>query len=309
MPELPEVEIIVRDLRPVLLGQKIISWQVKKLRLLKTSLNQFKKFMVGATIRSVGRRAKLILLELSSGYTLLIHLKMTGQLIWSRKARFTHHGINSKVKRRGLPRTEFAAPEFYGGGHPIVGVTSVPNKYTYITVGLSNGGRLYFNDVRTFGYWQLVKSELLAGHFRAIGPEPLDNNFTVAALSQRLQKHRRTTIKAALLNQEVLVGLGNIYVDESLFAAGIRPTRPVAKLTAVEIIKLYKAIRQILKQAIAARGTSFNSYRDGRGRMGSYWGRRLVYGRGGEACPRCRRPIKRIVVAGRGTHYCSKCQR
>ncbi|MBI5733879.1 MAG: bifunctional DNA-formamidopyrimidine glycosylase/DNA-(apurinic or apyrimidinic site) lyase [Candidatus Kerfeldbacteria bacterium] len=286
MPELPEVETIVRDLRPVLVGKKIVTFKVTKQRLLKNPLGQFKKFMIGATIFSVGRRAKLVLIGLSSGYTLLIHLKMTGQLVW--------RGSSGKIRL---------------GGHPIVGVAAVPNRYTYITLGLAGGGKLYFNDVRTFGYFQLVKSELLAKHHLKFGPEPLTKNFTAAVLRQRLHGHPRVSIKAALLNQAVLAGLGNIYVDESLFAAGLKPSRRVGKLKSAEFIKLWSSIKQILSQAVRTRGTSFNNYRDGFGRKGTYWEKRWVYGRRGEPCRRCSRPISRTVLAGRGTHYCSNCQR
>ncbi len=286
MPELPEVETIVRDLRPVLVGKKIVTFKVTKRRLLKNPLSQFKKFMVGAAILSVERRAKLVLINLSSGYTLLIHLKMTGQLVWQ--------GSSGKMRI---------------GGHPIAGVAAAPNRYTYITLSLAGGGKLYFNDVRTFGYWQLIKSELLAKYHLKLGPEPLTKNFTAAVLHQRLQNHPRASIKAALLNQAVLVGLGNIYVDESLFAAGLKPSRQAGRLKPNELVKLWLAIKQVLNQAVRARGTSFSNYRDGFGRRGTYWEKRLVYGRRGEPCPRCARPISKIVVAGRGTHYCANCQK
>ncbi|MFA4819068.1 MAG: bifunctional DNA-formamidopyrimidine glycosylase/DNA-(apurinic or apyrimidinic site) lyase [Patescibacteria group bacterium] len=286
MPELPEVETITRDLAPVLLRKKILGLKVSKVRLLKNPQSFFQRHLVGSVITSVSRRAKMILLGLSSGYTLIIHLKMTGQLVW--------HGLSKPMRI---------------GGHPITGVDKVPNRYTYITLSLPRGAKLYFNDTRTFGYWQLVKSAALKSHFHRLGPEPLQENFTAAVLAQQLKSHGRASIKAALLNQTVLAGLGNIYVDESLFAAGLKPTRLVAEVKTTEVKKLVRAIKLILLSATVARGTSFSNYRDGLGRSGTYWDKRLVYGRRGEPCRRCSRPILKTVVAGRGTHFCAKCQK
>ncbi|MBI5466471.1 MAG: bifunctional DNA-formamidopyrimidine glycosylase/DNA-(apurinic or apyrimidinic site) lyase [Candidatus Kerfeldbacteria bacterium] len=286
MPELPEVQTIVDDLHKVLKKKRILSIRVTKPRLLHNPLTFLRQHLVGATIRSVRRRAKLLLFDLSSGYTLIIHLKMTGQLIWR-----SHLGKLS------------------GGGHPIVGVASVPNRYTHITIDLSGGSRLYFNDVRQFGYFKLLPTSALVQHFSSYGPEPLSVDFSLSGLRAELQRRRRSTIKAALLNQQVVAGIGNIYADESLFVAGLSPSRRVGRLTQVQAAKLYRAIRQVLKRAVHSRGTSFSNYVDGLGRTGTYWPRRLVYGRAGSPCRRCGRTIKRTVVAGRGTNFCPHCQK
>ena len=286
MPELPEVETIRRDLSRVLVGRRVKGLLVRKVNLLKNPRALFAKQLVGATVTQVGRRAKVLCLTLSSGYVLLMHLKMTGQLVWQ-----SPHGA-LKV-----------------GGHPIGGVNGVPNKFTYITLELSDRAKLYFNDVRQFGYWRLVPLVDLPQVLGHLGPEPLSPAFTIAALRGSLARRKRTSIKAALLDQTVVAGIGNIYADESLYTAKLKPSRRVGTLTKAELAKLYQAIRHVLTAAVRARGTSFNSYVDGLGRSGTYWEKRLVYGRTGQPCPRCQRPIKKTVVAGRGTHYCSFCQK
>lgn len=284
MPELPEVETIRRDLASVLKGQRISDLIVKQSTLLHNPLALFRRYLVGAKILSVKRRAKLLLFELSSGYWLVVHLKMTGQLVWRPK--------------RGRWRV---------GGHPIGGVSEVPNKYTYITLKTPHGS-LYFNDVRKFGYWQLIPKSNLSHYLQAYGPEPLSVKFKWRNLAERLLSHKRLTIKAALLNQTVVAGLGNIYTDESLFVARLNPKRLVASLKPVELKRLCRAIVMVLKKALSARGTSFNTYVDSLGQRGHYWQQRFVYGRRGELCRRCQRPIKKMILAGRGTHYCAFCQ-
>ncbi len=286
MPELPEVETIKNDLVPVLTRKRIVAWQVVKPRLVRGKRKDFDRYLVGATIKSVNRRAKLLCLELSSGYTLLIHLKMTGQLVW-----------RSKIGKLVV------------GGHPIAGVAGVPNKHTYITLKISDGAHLYFNDVRQFGYWQLVSTEQLSAHFKNIGVEPLSRLFTVDYLRSQLKRRRRATIKAVVLNQSAIAGIGNIYADESLFIARILPSRRAGDVKLVEIKSLHQAIKNILTKSIRARGTSFNSFVDGLGRTGTYWDKRLVYGRKGEPCPKCGLLIQKTVVAGRGTHFCARCQK
>lgn len=285
MPELPEVETIRRDLTRVLKGQKVLRFQVRKARLLRSPQRHFQRHLVGATIIRINRRAKQLIVGLSSGYSLLIHLKMTGQLVWR------------------SPRGKMTV-----GGHPIAGVTAVPNRYTYITLRLSSGGRLYFNDVRQFGYFKLVPTPELSREFSHFGPEPLLAAFTVERLRASLARRFRTTVKAALLDQRIVAGIGNIYADESLYLARLRPSRRVGSLRPVEVSRLWRSIRQVLKLGVAARGTSFSTYRDGLGRQGTYWDRRLVYGRAGESCRRCGTLFARSKVAGRGTTYCSKCQ-
>ncbi len=286
MPELPEVETIRRDLARVLPGLRVRSVSVRKPKLIQGSRSVFNTALKSARVRRVERRAKQLVLVLSTGYAVLVHLKMTGQLVWrSRAGRLTV------------------------GGHPIAGVHGVPNRFTYVTVEFANGSALYFNDVRQFGYWKAVPLTELAKHHAHLGPEPLTEDFTLAVFRAALARRKRTSVKAALLDQTVVAGVGNIYADESLFAARIKPSRRVARLTQAQIATLYRSIRKVLAAAIRARGTSFNSYRDGLGRKGTYWEKRLAYGRAGEPCRRCGSTLKRTVVAQRGTTYCVRCQK
>ncbi|MDP3986095.1 MAG: bifunctional DNA-formamidopyrimidine glycosylase/DNA-(apurinic or apyrimidinic site) lyase [Candidatus Veblenbacteria bacterium] len=285
MPELPEVETIRRDLTKHVVGKLVQRVEVRKAKLIQGSRAVFRRALIGARITRVSRRAKQLILELSSGYVALVHLKMTGQLVW---------------RSRGGMLTV--------GGHPIISVNTVPNKFTYVTLRFSDGSALFFNDVRQFGYWRAVPLAELAVVHAHLGPEPLSSAFTPQVFWAALQRRGRTTIKAALLDQSVVAGIGNIYADESLYVARLRPSRRVASLRTVETAALFRAICSVLRKAVAARGTSFNSYVDGLGRQGTYWERRLVYGRTGEACRRCGTLFKRTVVAGRGSHWCAHCQ-
>ncbi len=286
MPELPEVETIRRDLARVLRGQRVVSFAVKRPKLLRNPRRAFSRYLVGSTITNVERRGKQLIFKLNSGYSLLIHLKMTGQLVWK--------------SSRG---------KISAGGHPIAGVAQVPNRYTYIVISLGDKSNLYFNDVRQFGYFHLVPTNELAQVFRKLSPEPLSRSFTFSWLDMAFKRRGRTTVKAAILDQGIAAGIGNIYADESLFVARIKPSRRVSSLSEKERQALWRAIRGVLRRAVQARGTSFNSYRDGLGRQGTYWARRLAYGRAGQACVRCRHVLQRSRVAGRGTTHCDICQR
>lgn len=286
MPELPEVETIRRDLSGRLKGKRIARFDVRRPKLLKSPRTLFESKVVGARITSVKRRAKVLVVELSTDYAMLIHLKMTGQLVY--------RSVSGRLNT---------------GGHPIAGVSDVPNKYTYITFKFSDGSALYFNDVRMFGYVRLAPTHELLQLFSHVGPEPLSRSFTAGVLTERMLRHGRTSVKAALLDQTVVAGIGNIYADESLYVAGVRPGRRVGRLTRSDFGSLYRAVRAVLARAVEARGTSFDSYRDGLGRKGTYWENRMVYGRAGEKCRRCGAVLKRTIVAQRGTTYCPRCQK
>jgi formamidopyrimidine-DNA glycosylase len=286
MPELPEVETIRADLARLLPGLRVKKVTVRKPKLLQSSRAEFDAALKRARILRVARRAKQLIIKLSTNYALLIHLKMSGQLVWR------------------SPRGELTV-----GGHPIQNVTNVPNRYTYITLDFTNGSALYFNDVRQFGYWRTVPIADLAKHLAHLGPEPLSRYFTLSRFRRALAQRRRTSIKAALLDQTIVAGIGNIYADESLYVARLKPSRQVGSLKIAEVTALFRALRRVLKRAVAARGTSMNTYVDGLGRTGTYWEKRLAYGRAGEACPRCGTLFKRIVVAQRGTTYCPNCQK
>ncbi len=285
MPELPEVETIKKDLRKNITGRTIKSIRIFNKSTLRDWPANYRRMFIGQKIKSVDRRAKLILFFLSQGDVWVVHLKMTGQIVLK--------------SRLGL----------LSGGHPIVGVDNVPNKFTRLMIELSGGLNIYFNDVRKFGYWQFIRQKRLPVLLNKYGPEPLGPSLTTKKLAGNLSRRLKSTIKAALLDQSIVAGLGNIYVDETLFLAGLRPERRVASLKQADFIKLTKSIKVILKKSLIARGTSFSNYLDAVGRPGSYWQQRLVYGRSGQACRRCHSVIIKSRVAGRGTHWCPICQK
>ncbi|MEX2054660.1 MAG: bifunctional DNA-formamidopyrimidine glycosylase/DNA-(apurinic or apyrimidinic site) lyase [Candidatus Andersenbacteria bacterium] len=285
MPELPEVETIRRDLSRVVLNTKITKVQVRKPKMVRGSATVFKKQLLGQSFVNIERRGKLLMFALKGRqHYLLLHLKMTGQLIYERK------------------RT------FIAGGHPVPMPEMLPNKFTHIIVHFSDGGVLYFNDLRQFGYAQIVPAEQKHLIEEAYGIEPLQPEFTFEAVCDAV-RHRQTALKNILLNQAVIAGLGNIYVDEVCFYAGIRPTRRADKVSHLELKKLYRGITAIITQAIKYRGTTFGNYRDGLGQHGNYVSHLKVYGRAGEACRKCQTKLVRTKINGRGTVYCPSCQR
>jgi len=281
MPELPEVETVARDLRPRLVGAEIAGVRSSWERTLRThDAESFAGALVGRTVEAVGRRAKLVVIELSGGLALTIHLKMTGQLF---------------VVPAGAPE----------------------DPYVRLVLELADGRELRFRDIRKFGKVGLYERDLAtgdlvierggAGVFSATGPEPLDDAFTLRAFRQRL-RGRRGRLKPLLLDQSFLAGIGNIYADEALWAARLHPLRSAASLRPDDERRLYEAIRAVLAEAVERRGSSVDDYMapDGDGSMQE---RLQVYQRTGEPCPRCGRPIRRIVVGARATHFCSWCQR
>jgi formamidopyrimidine-DNA glycosylase len=291
MPELPEVETIARDLQK-LSGQKISKLKVAPYKIFLPVGPKLAELVRGSIIKSVSRRAKLVVVELmlrqdykkSRQAFLIVHLKMTGQLVLRHKRAIIF------------------------GGHPIVGVTQVPNKYTHAEFHLKSGDVLYFNDLRRFGYIRLLSPLEFSATIEKLGVEPLTADFTLEKFTNILRKRPKSVVKAALLDQAGVAGIGNIYVDEACWRAGIRPTRRVKTLTKDEIKKLWKAIKGVLALSIKHRGTSFNSYVDTDGKTGGFWKHRKVYGRKGEVCRRCGDTILKTVAAGRGTHYCPSCQ-
>lgn len=286
MPELPEVETIRRDLERAILNKKIVSLEVKKPKLIKNvKLEIFRKDLIGVKIVSINRIGKLLYLELSNQKFLLIHLKMTGQLIFQSNKRII------------------------AGGHNYPPVDDqLPSKYSHITFHFKDGSALYFNDQRRFGYMMTVNRDQLDEIISTYGIEPLQANFSVDNLI-KVFVNRKANIKSLLLNQKLISGLGNIYVDEACFASNIHPCRTGYSLTKKEITKLHKSIEKIISNAIEYRGTTFRDYTDAKGQKGNYSNILKVYGREGERCVRCKdQKIVKIKLAGRGTHFCPKCQ-
>ncbi len=281
MPELPEVETIVRDLRPQLAGRRIESVQLTRDPAIRKRLvrypnpTTFIHNLRGRTIRSVERRGKYLVMPLDhDGERLVVHLGMTGHLrVWE--------------------------PE------------ETPVKHTHFRALLDSGLELRYDDPRQFGRLLLgTQDELVAGRaFPArLGPEPIQGDLTEAEFDS-IVKSRRRPIKSALLDQSFLAGVGNIYADEACFRAGIRPSRWTHRLTARERRALYSAIQEVLENGIAARGSSIINYVDAFGVRGGNQEKLLVYGRSGEPCVKCGTPLQGTRLAGRGTVYCRKCQR
>ena len=314
MPELPEVETIARDLTGHILNRRITTVEVFSAKTVSPRGAVFKKNLLGRKITKIARRGKLLILSLSQIVPankklaaepldyLLIHLKMTGQLIYIDKTSRVAGGHSLKARpQASRPTTPTAWSASVGG--------QLPNSHTRALLNFAGGGQLFFNDLRKFGYLKLATAaeleKLLKNNY---GPEPLTLAFSLSAFSAIL-KNKKTKIKALLLDQKMVAGLGNIYVDETLYAARIRPTRPAGSLKPAEIRALWLAINRIIGLAIKHRGTTFSDYVDSRGRPGNFSRFLRVYGRSGEKCPNCQGPILKIKVAGRGTHYCPNCQK
>ncbi len=263
MPELPEVETVVRYLRPNLEGETICRLEFLWPKTAATP--DLPDKARGRMIQAVRRRGKFIWLELEKG-NLLVHLRMTGHLT-------------------------FTPPE--------------PLKHITAKMELDSGRKLYLRDTRKFAriYWAATAEDFFSG----LGPEPLDPNFTTEAFHEKLKKHSRR-IKPLLLDQSFLAGLGNIYVDESLFVAGIHPETPADTLSLEQAQALLRAIRNILSRAIEAQGTTVFSFQFGDNKTGGFQKQLQVYHRGNDPCPRCGAPIQRLVVAQRGTWICPRCQ-
>jgi len=274
MPELPEVETVRRSLLACIKGLTITSASLRLPKLVQNlTAEEFIGAIVGRTVVDIERRGKYLMLRLSGEWTLVIHLRMTGQL-------------------------RYSAPDVPEPAH------------THIILGLSDGMELRYTDIRQFGFWFLAPNDIIGmvSRIQGLGPEPLDEGLTLKDFSH-LIVGKKTRIKALLLNQNFIAGVGNIYADEALFGAGIHPLRPADSLSTEEIKALYSSLRHVLSQGVRMRGTSFSDYVDGLGEAGSFQHELKVYGRAGEPCSVCGTELVRLIVAGRGTCICPRCQR
>lgn len=287
MPELPEVETVRAGLARLLPGLVFAGVDYDWPKSFPNAASDVEAFLVGASVVEIKRRAKVLLIELSSKYSLVIHLKMTGQLVYRGEQNF-------------------------GAGHPsdsLVG--QLPDKSTRVIFKFASGAKLFFNDQRKFGWVRLMPTAEVVNldFFKKVGPEPLAADFTWQDLRGRLVRRPSTSIKAAILDQSVIAGIGNIYADESLWAAKIHPATLVKNVSASKIKALHLAIREVLELSIASGGSTDRNYVDAEGRKGSYLKFAKVFRREGRPCTRCGTTIVKIRVAGRGTHICPKCQR
>lgn len=289
MPELPEVETVRAGLQEFLQGQTIISVDCDWPKSLLVEQKLLNLKLLNAKVKSVKRRGKLIIIPLNTGYSLLIHLKMTGQLVYR--------------PNKG---------EGFGGGHPTDSlINKLPDRSTRVIIKLTNG-TLFFNDQRKFGWVKLEPTKDLEKNNKFLsnlGPEPLEDNYSFEQFKSAVKKRSKTSIKAAILDQTVLAGVGNIYADEALFAARIHPASRVDQVSTVKLKRLYEAIRAVMKLSISLGGSSDRNYVDAKGNKGSYLKFAKVFRREGQDCPRCGGKIIKIRVAARGTHICPRCQK
>ncbi len=287
MPELPEVETVRRGLNSLIIGKIIRDVSVfDSPKSFPNEMSQVKTFMIGAKVTDVARRAKVLIIGLSSGYSLVIHLKMTGQLVFRGKQQF-------------------------GAGHPndsLIG--ELPDRSTRVSVVFSDLSKLFFNDQRKFGWIKLYPTvEVLNIDFmKKIGPEPLEDKFTGEEFIKRMRRHSNTSVKAAILNQTVLAGVGNIYADESLWGAQIHPGARVKDISDKQLEKLLSEIKYVMNLAIEKGGSTDRNYVNAERKKGSYIDFARVFRREGLACQRCGGMIQKTRVAGRGTHICPTCQ-
>ncbi len=287
MPELPEVETIVRDLRKYVVGRKIKSVDIGISKLFKGDRSQ----LIGSKISGVDRKGKMILMRLDNGLTLAVHLKMTGQLIWLDK------NTNSK-ESQGMV-----------GGHPDKAYAKLPpHKYTHITITFEDGSHLYYNDLRKFGWMNLVGDEEEINLTHHLGPDALVG-VEIGYLQEKYKNRKNSPIKNILLDQTVLSGIGNIYADEALFCAKVLPIRKVGSLTKKEIEAIAKCVPEVLEKSISLGGTSKSDYRKLDGSKGNYLQIAWVYGREGLPCRVCGTKIERLKIGQRSAHFCPKCQK
>lgn len=290
MPEGPEVETIRRGLELGVVGQEIARVDVRFEGSFPAPRDLREQILAGAVVSHVERRGKVLMLHLQNGYSLLFHLKMTGQVVL--------------VKADG---------ERFAGGHPTESMAAgLPDRSTRVVFEFASGDKLYFNDQRKFGWIKLVPCEEVEQDtlVARMGPEVLGAGFTAAWLGAALERHGRAPVKAVILDQSVAPGVGNIYADESLHLAQIHPARLAGSLTPAEVKRLHKAVQEIMALGIEHGGTSFAHYVNSLGGKGDYLEHARVFRREGEPCPvHPGTLVEKIRVAGRGTHLCPKCQK
>lgn len=284
MPELPEVETIKRQLEKNVLNKVILSLDIFDKRVVVNE-KDFLKGLLNSKLESVERVGKALIFQVNKDIFLLIHLRMTGQLVYQKRS------------------------NFIAGGHPIGNALSVPNKFTCVVFKFSDGSSLFFNSIRKFSRTSLVSKTEKDKYVDKFGIDPTKKEFTYEKFKKEL-KNKKVTIKAFLLNQKYISGIGNIYVDEVCFYASIMPDRKVFSLLNSEKVLLFEGIKNILNKAVEKGGTTFRDYLTAEGKKGGYVEYLKVYGRVEKEClNQCGGVILKKVVVGRGTHFCKNCQK
>lgn len=287
MPELPEVETVRLQLKHKALNKTIKRVEIFHMRTVEHNLS-FEKKLTGKSIADIDRVGKLMIFSFSEEDNLfmLAHLKMTGQFFF--------------VDNKG---------EVAGGGHSMTAAdTKLPTKHTRVAFHFTDDTSLYFNDMRLFGYTKLASAKEVETARQGFGPEPIDPEFDVKWFTEKLLL-RRTPIKAALLDQSFIAGLGNIYVDEALWRAKVKPMRIANTITKKEAAAIAAAARDVMLESIEVGGTTFQNFADTDGHAGNFTNYLKVFGKQNTPCPRCKTTILKTRCAGRGTHYCPKCQK
>jgi formamidopyrimidine-DNA glycosylase len=287
MPELPEVETVKRGLEKLVIGKVVAKVDFDWPKGFPNTPQDVAQFVIGARIVAVQRRAKVLLIELSTKHTMVIHLKMTGQLV-------------------------FVGTERFGAGHPndsLIGI--LPDKSTRVTLAFNDGSHLYFNDQRKFGWVRLLPTAEVPNidFFKRVGPEPLASNFTANDFAIRMRRRNNSGLKAVLLDQSVIAGVGNIYADESLWGAKLHPSTAVKDVSDAKLRTLFIQLKEVLELSIEKGGSTDRNYVNAEGKKGSYIDFARVFRREGLPCPRCGTELLKTRVAGRGTHTCPKCQK
>jgi len=318
MPELPEVETVRVGLEKLIVGMTIKTIEHDNEKSFPNDPAIVSQFAINSDVSLVKRRAKVLLIELSTEYTLMTHLKMTGQLVF-----VAQRDLGSKIlenreesSQRMSPRSIIQDPLSnevrFGAGHPndsLVG--NLPDKSTRVTITFKDDSKLFFNDQRKFGWMKLLPTALVAQEpfMVKLGPEPLEPEFTDKIFISRVRRRANTSIKAAILDQTVLAGVGNIYADESLWGAKIHPATLVRNLSDKQLSVLRREIIYVLKLSIEKGGSTDRNYVNAEGKRGSYIDFARVFRQENKPCPRCQSIIIKTRVAGRGTHICLICQK
>lgn len=304
MPELPEVETVRRGLHRLIIGKTIKGETHDTPKGFPNAPHDVGKFLLGSRITDVRRRAKVLMIDIDTNYTLVIHLKMTGQLV------FLQDTSKLKVKSRNSKVTTDEVR--FGAGHPnesLIG--DLPDKSTRVIITFTDGSHLYFNDQRKFGWMRLLPTVEVPfiDFMRKVGPEPLEDDFTPDVFITRVRRRANTTIKAAILDQTVLAGIGNIYADEALWGAKIHPATRVRDITDEKLATLHTEMLFVLRLSIEKGGSTDKNYVNAEGKRGSYIDFARVFRREGKDCTRHSGvSIIKTKVAGRGTHTCPVCQ-
>lgn len=294
MPELPEVETVRAGLNKLIVGKTITHVEYDWPKSFPNSPNDVAAFLIGAKISAVRRRAKVLIIDLSTSYSLVVHLKMTGQLV-------------------------YVDNERWGAGHPndsLVG--NLPDKSTRVTITFKtqkttdNPAHLYFNDQRKFGWMRLIPTAEIPNidFMLTVGPEPLESSFTYSIFEKQMYRRKNSGMKAVLLDQKIIAGIGNIYADESLFMASIHPESIVASVPKYRLKLLHQSIIDVLSLSIEKGGSTDRNYVNAEGKKGSYIEFAKVFRKQNQPCPNnCGKNIVKIRVVGRGTHICERCQK